>query len=170
MKYTARLRIVSFGLLAMGLGLHTGCGTKASSGNRTSGKNAMSTVSVSCVPSDTVYILPDGISGDANATVAGDDHRQPVVCVGGQISWQIASSASKTVQNFHVFFDQSPCEGTTYPPMLYNSPIPTCKVSLKTGDVYDYKYELIIDVFDNGNVQHHYHDPHVIVAKTGSVQ
>jgi hypothetical protein len=171
MPSTSRVRTISLVVGAIALGLLAGYGMKASLDKKSVKANGGS-YSVSCDASDTVYILEDGISSDPKAKGAGNDHWEPVVCAQtGTISWQIADNATN-VTGFHVFFDESPCEGDKYIPKLYASSdtaISPCTVNLKTSGAYDYKYELIVDFKDGaGNIQHHYLDPHVIVSGTGT--
>ena len=129
-----------------------------------------------CTASATPFIINifrDGIS--TGTTGASDDHVQTFVCVRDKITWHVADSA---VSDYHIFFDESPCESpTSFPPMLYApSATPTadydCTVYPNAptgkGGVRVHKYELIIGTGGIPPTIHRYLDPHIIVSGTGN--
>jgi hypothetical protein len=185
MKFPASVRVLSIVLGVLVLGLVVGCGVRASSDKKTGAKST-ATVTVTCGNTHTIYVFPDGISEvttnpPAQPASAGDDHAQTAVCVGDTITWQAATPPSSgtppKVASFHISFDESPCEASGFPPVVYPSSSGkfTCNQVYGKGNpnlMYVHKYELIIDVTvtkadGSTKVIQRYLDPIVIVSGTG---
>ncbi len=173
MKSTALVRTLSIILGAAALGLFVGYKVKASpdKGSREKGFSGACTGGSSA----TLYVFSDGISDSPSGPV--NDHHVRAVCVNDQITWHVADPS---VSAYHLFFEESPCEGpTTFPPVLYQpsnsatgditcnvySGAPGGKVGLRV-----HKYELFVDSVVSGKAVHRYVDPHVVVAGTGNLQ